>query len=66
MVPSNTRFRHTHTHIPVPRPQFKEEEGGKRPLRKLTGKWKNNIRMDIQKIGISTRNWIDSAQDRDY
>ena len=26
----------------------------------------NNIRIDIREIGTSTRNWIDSAQDRDY
>ena len=24
-----------------------------------------NIRMDLKEIGINTRNWIDSAQDRD-
>ena len=28
--------------------------------------WKNNIRMDSIKIGINTRNWVESAQDRDY
>ena len=22
--------------------------------------------MDLKKIGINTRNWVDSAQDRDY
>ena len=42
---------------------------------KLTGKrlsgrprrrWKDNIRMDIKEMGISTRNWVDSAQYRDY
>ena len=26
----------------------------------------DNIRMDLKGIGISTRNWVDSAQDRDY
>ena len=25
-----------------------------------------NIRMDLKVIGIDTRNWVDSAQDRDY
>ena len=25
-----------------------------------------NIRMDIKQICINTRNWVDSAQDRDY
>ena len=23
-------------------------------------------RMDLKEIGINTRNWVDSAQDRDY
>ena len=26
----------------------------------------NNIRIDLKEIGINTRNWVDSAQDRDY
>ena len=26
----------------------------------------DNIRMDLKEIGINTRNWVDSAQDRDY
>ena len=26
----------------------------------------NNIRMDLKEIGVNTRNWVDSAQDRDY
>ena len=26
----------------------------------------DNIRMDLKEIGISTRSWVDSAQDRDY
>ena len=25
-----------------------------------------NIRMDLKNIGINTRNWVDSAKDRDY
>jgi hypothetical protein len=39
---------------------------GKRPLRKLRHRWENNIRMDIKERGVNMRNWIDSAQDRDY
>ena len=27
---------------------------------------KDNIRMDLKEIGINTRDWVDSAQDRDY
>jgi hypothetical protein len=27
---------------------------------------RENIRTDLRKIGINTRNWVDSTQDRDY
>ena len=37
---------------------------GKRPLgRRL---WEINIRMDLKEIGINTKNWVGSAQDKDY
>ena len=26
----------------------------------------DNVKMNLKEIGIYTRNWIDSAQDRDY
>ena len=26
----------------------------------------NNIRIDLKEMGVNSRNWIDSAQDRDY
>ena len=29
-------------------------------------KWEGNVRMNLKEIGISTKNWIDSAYDRDY
>jgi hypothetical protein len=29
-------------------------------------RWEDNIRMDPKEIGISTRNWVDLAQDRDF
>ena len=29
-------------------------------------RWEDNIRMDLKELGINTRTWIDSAQDRDY
>ena len=29
-------------------------------------RWEDNVRMDLKEIGINTRNWVDSAQDRDY
>ena len=28
--------------------------------------WEDNIRMDLKEISVNTRNWNDSAQDRDY
>ena len=39
---------------------------GKRPLGRPRRRWEDNIRMDIKEIGINTRNWVDSAQDRNY
>jgi hypothetical protein len=39
---------------------------GKRPLGRPRRRWEDNIRMDLEKIGISAGNWVDSAQDRDY
>ena len=39
---------------------------GNIPLGRLKSWWENNIRMDLKEIGINTRNWVDSAQDRDY
>jgi hypothetical protein len=29
-------------------------------------RWEDDIRMGLKEIGINTRNWFDSAQDRDY
>ena len=39
---------------------------GKRPLGRPRSRWEDNIRMDLKAIGINTRSWVDSAQDRDY
>ena len=39
---------------------------GKRPLGRPRHRWEVNIRMDLKEIVINTRNWVDSAQDRDY
>ena len=39
---------------------------GKRPLGRPRRRWEDNIRKDLKEIGISARNWVDSAQDRDY
>ena len=35
-----------------------------RPLERR--RWEDNIRMDLEEIGINVGNWVDSAQDRDY
>ena len=39
---------------------------GKRPLGRFTRRWEDNIRMDRKEIGFNTRNWVDSAQGRNY
>ena len=39
---------------------------GKRPLGRPRLRWEDNIRMDLEDIGINTRSWVDSAQDRNY
>ena len=39
---------------------------GMRPLGRPKRRWEDNIRMDVKEIGINTRNWVDSAEDRDY
>jgi hypothetical protein len=39
---------------------------GKRPLGAPRRRWEENIRMDLEEIGINTRNWVDLAKDRDY
>ena len=39
---------------------------GKRPLGKSRRRCEDNIRKKLREIGINTRNWVDSAQDRDY
>ena len=39
---------------------------GKNPLGKLRRIWEDNIRIDLKEIGINVRNFVNSAQDRDY
>ena len=36
------------------------------PLWRPRRRWEENIRMDLEEIGISAGNWVDSAQDRNY
>ena len=42
-----------------------EKPTGKRPLGRRRRRWEDNIRMGLKEIGFNTRNWVDSAQDRD-
>ena len=39
---------------------------GERPLGRPMCRWEDNIRMDLKEIGINTRNWVNSAQDREF
>jgi hypothetical protein len=39
---------------------------GMRPLGRPGRRWEDNIRMDLEEIGINMRNCVDSMQDRDY
>ena len=39
---------------------------GKRTLGRPRRGWEENIRMDLERIGINAGNWVDSAQDRNY
>ena len=36
----------------------------KKPLERLTHKWVDNIKMDLQEVGRQGMDWIDLAQDR--
>ena len=38
---------------------------GKRPLRRPRRRWEDNIKMDIQEVGVGRGNWMELAQDRD-
>ena len=39
---------------------------GKRPLGRPMCRWEENISKYLKEIDINTRNWVDSAEDRDY
>ena len=34
-------------------------------MRRPRRRWEDNIRMDLEEIGINAGNYVDSAQDRD-
>ena len=38
---------------------------GKRPLGRPRRRWEDNIRMDLQEVGLEYEDWIGLAQDRD-
>ena len=38
----------------------------KRNVGRPRRRWEDNIRMNLEEIGINAGNWVDSAQDRDY
>ena len=38
---------------------------GKRPLGRQRHRWEDNIRMDLQEVGLQYEDWIGLAQDRD-
>ena len=38
---------------------------GKRPLGRPRRRWEDNIRMDLQEVGLGNEDWIRLAQDRD-
>ena len=37
-----------------------------RPLGRPRRRWEDNIRIDLEEIGINAGNWVDLAQDRNY
>ena len=39
---------------------------GNNALGRPRRRWEDNVRMDLKEIGIDTKNWVHSAQDRDY
>ena len=36
------------------------------PLGRTRRRWEDNIRTDLEELGINAGNWVDSAQDRNY
>ena len=38
----------------------------KRPLGRPRRRWEDYMRIDLKEISINSRNWVDSAQDKDY
>jgi hypothetical protein len=38
---------------------------GKRPLGRISCRWEDNIKMDLQEVGCGSMDWIELAQDTD-
>ena len=38
---------------------------GKRPLGRPRRRWEDNIKMDLQEVGVGRGDWMEFAQDRD-
>ena len=38
---------------------------GKRPLGRTRRRWEDNIKMDLQEVGVGRGDWMELAQDRD-
>ena len=45
---------------------FTGKPTGKRLLGRPRRRWEDNIRTDLEELGVNEGNWVDSAQDRDY
>ena len=39
---------------------------GKRTLGRPMCRWDDHVKADLKEIGVSARNWVDSAQDTNY
>ena len=61
---STPTFLHS-GYMPCPS-QSSRKPTGKRPLGRPRRRWEDNIRMDLEEIGIYVGNWVDSAQYRNY
>ena len=69
MIKSRLRWAGHVTRMEKGRSAFKILTGnptGKRPLGRPRRRLEDNIRMDLDEIGINAGNWVDSAQDRNY
>jgi len=42
-----------------------EKPVGKKPLGRLSHRWEDNSKMDLQEVGSGGMDWIELAQDRD-